>query len=75
MVNALLGLGRATYRQAMSRTLTMLRHGEPHRLRTRLRFQTLKRASRRPSGITAQDLREFLMAYCACFMTVSAFIA
>ena len=75
MVNALLGLGRATYRQAMSRTLTMFRHGEPHRLRTRLRFQTLKRATRQPSGITAQDLREFLMAYCACFMAVSAFIA
>ena len=59
----------------MSRTLTLLRPGEPHRLRTRLRFHALKRATRQPSGFTAQDLREFLMAYCACFMAVSAFIA
>lgn len=59
----------------MSRTLTMLRPGEPHRLRARLRFDTLKRATRQSSGLTAQDVREFLMAYCACFMAVSAFIA
>jgi hypothetical protein len=25
--------------------------------------------------ITAQDVKEFLLAYCACFMAVSAFIA
>lgn len=25
--------------------------------------------------ITAQDVKEFLMAYCACFFAVSAFIA
>lgn len=25
--------------------------------------------------ITAQDVKEFLMAYCACFLAVSAFIA
>lgn len=25
--------------------------------------------------LTAQDAKEFLMAYCACFMAVSAFIA
>lgn len=25
--------------------------------------------------ITAQDLREFLLAYCACFMAVSLYIA
>jgi hypothetical protein len=25
--------------------------------------------------LTAQDVKEFLLAYCACFMAVSAFIA
>lgn len=25
--------------------------------------------------ITAQDVKEFLLAYCACFLAVSAFIA
>ncbi|MGN6358467.1 MAG: hypothetical protein ACTHLU_13455 [Novosphingobium sp.] len=25
--------------------------------------------------ITVQDVKEFLMAYCACFLAVSAFIA
>jgi hypothetical protein len=58
----------------MSRTLTLIRPSEPHTLRTRLRFVALKRASRR-SRITAQDARLFLMAYCACFLAVSAFIA
>ena len=68
----------------MSRTLTMMSPGEPHALRTRLRFLALKRASRsRPGsmassgrpGLTMQDARDFLMAYCACFLAVSAFIA
>ena len=58
----------------MSRTLTLIRPSEPHTFRARLRFIALKRASRR-SGLTAQDAREFLMAYCACFLAVSAFIA
>jgi hypothetical protein len=31
--------------------------------------------SRRRAGFTIDDLRDFLMAYCACFMAVSAFIA
>ena len=64
----------------MSRTLTMMSPGEPHALRTRLRFLALKRASRSSpggsgAGLTMQDAREFLMAYCACFLAVSAFIA
>lgn len=58
----------------MSRTLTLIRPGERHTFRSRLRFIALKRASRR-SGITAQDARDFLMAYCACFLAVSTFIA
>ena len=62
----------------MSNTITMMNPGEPHALRTRLRFHALKRATRngpRSSGLTMQDAREFLMAYCACFLAVSAFIA
>lgn len=65
----------------MSRTLTVMSPGEPHALRTRLRFLALKRASRSSpvrsdsARLTMQDAREFLMAYCACFLAVSAFIA
>ena len=64
----------------MSRTLSMIRPSEPHAMRTRLRFLALKRASRTPSGrrdaaLTMEDARDFLMAYCACFLAVSAFIA
>lgn len=29
---------------------------------------------KREAGVTAQDVREFLMAYCACFMAVSLYI-
>lgn len=58
----------------MTRTLTTIRSREPHTFRTRLRFIALKRAARRTRNL-AQDVREFLMAYCACFLAVSAFIA
>jgi hypothetical protein len=54
--------------------IALIRPSEPHTFRTRLRFSALKRASRR-GGFTAQDMRDFLMAYCACFLAVSAFIA
>jgi hypothetical protein len=54
--------------------IALIRPSEPHTFRTRLRFHALRRASRR-SAITAQDARDFLMAYCACFLAVSAFIA
>ena len=65
----------------MSRTPSMMSPGEPHALRTRLRFLALKRASRSSPArsdsarLTMQDARDFLMAYCACFLAVSAFIA
>lgn len=58
----------------MSRTLSMIRPSEPHTFRARLRFIALKRAAR-PIGFTAQDARDFLMAYCACFLAVTTFIA
>lgn len=32
-------------------------------------------AARREQGVTVQDVREFLMAFCACFMAVSLYIA
>ena len=54
--------------------MTLIRPSEPHTFRSRMRFVALKRASRR-SAITAQDVREFMMAYCACFLAVSVFIA
>ncbi len=54
---------------------TFHRPAGAHPLRQSLRFRSLKRRSRAPSRLTAQDLREFLMAYCACLMGVSAFIA
>lgn len=40
-----------------------------HALWYRLRWQ-----ARFTDHITAKDVREFLMAYCACFLAVSAFI-
>lgn len=33
-----------------------------------------KAVSQAGDGITATDLRQFLLAYCACFLAVSAFI-
>ena len=67
----------------MSRTIP---HHQPiggHPFRQSLRFAVLKQKMRRtevePEGpakrISMQDLREFLMAYCACFLAVSTFIA
>jgi hypothetical protein len=58
----------------MSTSLTFQVH-EPNRFRQTVRFAALKRSVRRTQWITAQDVREFLMAYCACFLAVSTFIA
>ena len=59
----------------MSRIHAIPRPAGTHPLRQAIRFTALKRKSRAPDRFTGQDLREFLMAYCACFMAVSAFIA
>jgi hypothetical protein len=59
----------------MSRPLAVLRPAEPNAFRVRLRINALKRRTRQRGGITMQDVREFLMAYCACFLAVSTFIA
>lgn len=58
----------------MTTTLPLHRPAGTHPLRQTLRFVALKRKSRAPH-FTMQDLREFLMAYCACFLAVSTFIA
>jgi hypothetical protein len=73
MVNALLAVGAPAYSRRMT-NIALIRPSEPHTFRTRLRFSALKRESRR-GGFTVQDVRDFLMAYCACFLAVSAFIA
>jgi len=58
----------------MSRIAT-LSPAEPHSFRRHVRFQVLKQTARRRAVLSAQDVREFLMAYCTCFLAVSAFIA
>lgn len=69
--------------EVMSRTVP---HRSPvggHPFRQTLRFAALKQKVRREEGdpegpakrISMQDLREFLMAYCACFLATSTFIA
>jgi hypothetical protein len=59
----------------MKHTAALARSAEPHPFRRQVAFASARRAVRRPSGITAQDVREFLMAYCACFVAVTAYIA
>lgn len=59
----------------MSRSHALHRPAGAHPLRQALRFNQLKRRSRATVAITATDVREFLMAYCACFLAVSTFIA
>lgn len=58
----------------MSRTLPLHRPAGAHPLRQSLRFAALKRKTR-AAKVSMQDLREFLMAYCACFLAVTTFIA
>ncbi len=37
--------------------------------------RTARVATPRRPAITAQDVKEFLLAYCACFVAVSAYLA
>jgi hypothetical protein len=47
-----------------------------HPLRRRLRLAGIRRRIRpSPTRLTAQDVRDFLLSYCACFLAVSAFVA
>lgn len=66
----------------MSQALPSRRPAASHPFRQSLRFAVLRqqaRSHREPERIAGrfslQDLREFLMAYCACFLAVSTFIA
>ena len=59
----------------MNTTASLARPVEPHPFRRQIAFAALRRAARSQPRITAQDVREFLMAYCACFLAVSAYIA
>ena len=59
----------------MNRAMPLSRASEPHPFRRTVRFAALKQSARRAPLLTMQDVREFLMAYCACFLAVSAFIA
>ncbi|MET0179375.1 MAG: hypothetical protein ABW194_02690 [Novosphingobium sp.] len=60
----------------MTRAVSVHRPAAGHPLRRRLRLAALRRRIRVPNRrFTAQDLREFLVAYCACFLAAYAFIA
>lgn len=65
--------------QMKRRSLVLTNEAARHPLRARLgldRSQSLPPQPKRGwRGITAQDVREFLMAYCACFLAVSLYIA
>lgn len=52
-----------------------IRPSEPHWLRNRLRFNRVKHVVRERARISAEDVRQFLTAYCACFLAVSVYIA
>jgi hypothetical protein len=59
----------------MSRIAAIARPVAAHPLRQAIRFNALKRKARSRRGFDTQDLRDFLLAYCACFLAVSTFIA
>jgi len=66
----------------MISTMQMHRPVGGHPIRQSIRFAVLKQQTRkrkgqeaRPARFSMQDLREFLIAYCACFLAVSTFIA
>ena len=56
------------------RALVLTDEGARHPFLTRL-APHVRRGAARLRTFTAQDLREFLMAYCACFLAASAFIS
>ena len=68
--------------RVMNRFTQSHRRSASHPFRQSLRFAVLRQQARNlaePERIAGrfsmQDLREFLMAYCACFLAVSTFIA
>lgn len=63
----------------MRRSLVLVdetaRHPFLATLAPHIRRGSKPRAVPRQRGITLDDVRDFLMAYCACFLATSAFIA
>ena len=62
----------------MRRALVITDEAARHPFRASLPPHVRRDAANPPQRtwrITAQDIKEFLMAYCACFLAVSAFIA
>ncbi len=53
------------------RSLVLTDEAARHPFRVRL----ARGIGRRKARLAAQDLREFLLAYCACFLAVSLYIA
>jgi hypothetical protein len=62
-------------RRALVITDETARHPFLASLPPHIRGQAYHALPQRSWRITAQDAKEFLMAYCACFLAVSAFIA
>jgi len=62
-------------RRSLVLTDETARHPFRARLAPHVRSGAAPVVIKREAGVTAQDVREFLMAYCACFMAVSLYIA
>jgi hypothetical protein len=62
-------------RRALVLTDETARHPFLARLAPHVRRGEGPAPARFAGRITAQDMKEFLLAYCACFMAVSAFLA
>ena len=58
-----------------SKTLVIADAAERHPFRAGLPPEERRGRARRDWPISATSVREFLMAYCACFLAVSLFIA
>ena len=62
-------------RRALVLTDEAARHPFLRSLPPHVRQAALPRTAKGSWRITAQDVKEFLLAYCACFVCVSAFIS
>lgn len=62
-------------RRALTITDETARHPFLASLPPHIRGLDRKRPPQRTWRITVQDVKDFLLAYCACFMAVTAFIA
>jgi len=78
MSTAIFGTARHPFRATLPlRTLSRLPRHEPE-VQARIdgcRGEVLHQPEQRRAWLSAQDLRDFLIAYIACFMAVSAFLS